>query len=43
MSYGSNSLMVGCMAIAILLRIDVMLRRAESESRFKRGPSWSHA
>ncbi|BCU05625.1 putative lipid II flippase FtsW [Allochromatium tepidum] len=43
MSYGSNSLMVGCMAIAILLRIDVMLRRAESESKFKRDPSWSRA
>lgn len=43
MSYGSNSLMVGCMAIAILLRIDAVLRRAESEARFKRGPSWSRA
>lgn len=43
MSYGSNSLMVGCMAIAILLRIDVMLRRAESESKFKRGTPWSRA
>jgi cell division protein FtsW len=43
MSYGSNSLMVGCMAIAILLRIDVMLRRVESESKFKRGTPWSRA
>ncbi|MCK7575419.1 MAG: putative lipid II flippase FtsW [Chromatiales bacterium] len=43
MSYGSNSLMVGCMAIAILLRIDVMLRRAESEAKFKRGTPWSRA
>ncbi|MGQ9659255.1 MAG: putative lipid II flippase FtsW [Thermochromatium sp.] len=41
MSYGSNSLMVGCLAIAILLRIDVMLRRMESEDRVKRGASWS--
>lgn len=43
MSYGSNSLMVGCMAVAILLRIDFMLRRAESEARFKRGTPWSQA
>ncbi|MTW22003.1 putative lipid II flippase FtsW [Allochromatium palmeri] len=41
MSYGSNSLMVGCMAIAILLRIDVLLRQVESEARLKRGMSWS--
>ncbi|SDX49722.1 cell division protein FtsW [Allochromatium warmingii] len=37
MSYGSNSLMVGCMAIAILLRIDVRLRHLEAE----RGRPWS--
>lgn len=33
MSYGSNSLMVGCMAVGILLRIDAELRRLESAGR----------
>jgi cell division protein FtsW len=31
MSYGSNSLIAACMAIAILLRIDAMVRRIEAE------------
>ncbi len=36
MSYGSNSLMVGCMAIAILLRIDLHMRQLASDNRPKR-------
>jgi cell division protein FtsW len=43
LSYGSNSLIVVCMAIAILLRIDVTLRQAEAEFRNTRGLRWARA
>ncbi len=36
LSYGSNSLIVGCMAIAILLRIDRIMRQLESDAGPKR-------
>uniref|UniRef100_UPI0025EAECE0 FtsW/RodA/SpoVE family cell cycle protein n=1 Tax=uncultured Thiocystis sp. TaxID=1202134 RepID=UPI0025EAECE0 len=32
LSYGSNSLIVGCMAVAILLRIDLTVRQLESDA-----------
>lgn len=37
MSYGSNSLIAACMSIAILLRIDAMVRRIEAEKGPTRG------
>ena len=43
LSYGSNSLMVVCMAIAILLRIDATTRQDEAESRSPRGVPWLRA
>jgi len=43
LSYGSNSLIVGCMAIAILLRIDVTVREQESDAKSKRGVKWVRA
>lgn len=43
LSYGSNSLIVVCMAIAILLRIDVTLRQVEAEFRNTRGLRWARA
>lgn len=43
LSYGSNSLIVGCMAIAILLRIDLLVRQLELESGPKRGLRWVRA
>ncbi len=43
LSYGSNSLIVVCMAIAILLRIDATIRQDEAESRNPRGLPWLRA
>ena len=43
LSYGSNSLIVVCMAIAILLHIDVNLRQEEAEFRNTRGLRWARA
>lgn len=43
MSYGSNSLIVGCMAIAIVLRIDLTVRQLELEAGPKRGLRWARA
>ncbi|MBK1721722.1 putative lipid II flippase FtsW [Thiocystis violacea] len=43
MSYGSNSLIVGCMAIAILLRIDLLVRQLEREAGPRRGVRWVRA
>ncbi|MBK1643366.1 putative lipid II flippase FtsW [Thiocapsa imhoffii] len=40
LSYGSNSLIAACMALAILLKIDVTVRRLEAERGPKRGLSW---
>ncbi|QIK38381.1 putative lipid II flippase FtsW [Caldichromatium japonicum] len=41
MSYGSNSLMVGCMAIGLLLRIDADLRRLELDGYRKTKTPWA--
>jgi cell division protein FtsW len=43
LSYGSNSLIVGCMAVAILMRIDVTTRQLESDNGPKRRASWARA
>ncbi len=43
MSYGSNSVIVDCMAIAVLLRIDILVRQLESEAGPKRGMRWARA
>lgn len=43
MSYGSNSLIAACMAIAILLRIDATVRRIQAEDRPERGQPWVRA
>ncbi len=43
MSYGSNSLIVGCMAIAIVLRIDLLVRQLELEAGPKRRLKWARA
>jgi cell division protein FtsW len=43
MSYGSNSLIAACMAIAILLRIDATVRRIEAEKGPTRGLPWGRA
>jgi cell division protein FtsW len=43
MSYGSNSLIAACMAIAILLRIDATVRRIEAEKGPTRGLPWVRA
>ncbi|MBK1716471.1 putative lipid II flippase FtsW [Thiocystis violacea] len=43
LSYGSNSLIVGCMAVAVLLRIDILVRQLESETGPKRGLRWVRA
>lgn len=41
LSYGSNSLMVGCMAIAFLMRIDINMRQLETEAGSRRRkPRW---
>lgn len=43
MSYGSNSLIVACMGIAILLRIDLTLRQGDPSPRPVRGVPWRKA
>jgi cell division protein FtsW len=43
LSYGSNSLIVGCVAIAIVLRIDATVRQDEAEARAPRGMPWLRA
>ncbi len=43
MSYGSNSLIVVCMAMGILLRIDVTVRNTISEKLPGRGLRWARA
>ncbi|TCT23054.1 putative lipid II flippase FtsW [Thiobaca trueperi] len=43
LSYGSNSLIVGCMAVAILMRIDFTMRQLEIEAGAKRGLRWARA
>lgn len=44
LSYGSNSLIAACMAIAILLKIDVTVRRIEAEQGPRRqGVQWTRA
>jgi cell division protein FtsW len=43
MSYGSNSLIVACMAIGVLLRIDADLRRETVASGPARGMKWARA
>jgi cell division protein FtsW len=43
LSYGSNSLIAACLAIAILLRIDVTIRRIEAERGPTRGLRWVRA
>ncbi len=40
-SYGSNSLIVACLAIGILLRIDLRTRQAEAESGPAGRPPWA--
>lgn len=43
LSYGSNSLIVGCMAIGILLRVDVTMRQLAAEAGFKGRTPWVRA
>jgi len=43
LSYGSNSLIVACVAIAILLRIDATVRQEASETTLPRGIPWLRA
>jgi cell division protein FtsW len=43
LSYGSNSLIVACVAIAILLRIDATVRQEASETTLPRGMPWLRA
>jgi cell division protein FtsW len=43
MSYGSNSLIVACMAIGLLLRIDAELRRDMADTGPVRGMKWARA
>jgi cell division protein FtsW len=43
LSYGSNSLIAACMAVAILLRIDATVRQIEAENGPKRGLPWAKA
>jgi cell division protein FtsW len=43
LSYGSNSLIVVCMAIGILLRIDATVRQDEAEKTGPRGMPWLRA
>jgi cell division protein FtsW len=43
LSYGSNSLIAACMAVAILLRIDATVRQIEAEAGPKRGLPWVRA
>ena len=41
MSYGSNSLIVACMAVGLLLRIDTFVRRSEAGALPKRRLIWA--
>lgn len=43
LSYGSNSLIVACMAAGLLLRIDLELRREAAEQGPVRGLKWARA
>lgn len=43
LSYGSNSIIVACMAIALLLRIDYELRKVEAVAGPREGLKWAHA
>ncbi len=43
MSYGSNSIIVACMAVAMLLRIDTDLRRSEESAVPAGGMKWARA
>jgi cell division protein FtsW len=43
MSYGSNSLIVACMAVGLLLRIDLDLRRKAADLEPVRGMKWARA
>lgn len=41
LSYGSNSLIVACVAVAILLRIDVLVREIEQREQPRGGRPWA--
>jgi cell division protein FtsW len=43
LSYGSNSLIVACMAVGILLRIDWELRSKTADTGPVRGMKWARA
>ena len=43
LSYGSNSLIVACMAAGLLLRIDSELRRSDAGRDPLRGMKWARA
>jgi cell division protein FtsW len=43
LSYGSNSIIVACMAVALLLRIDYELRKVEAVAGPREGLKWAHA
>ena len=43
LSYGSNSLIVACMAVGLLLRIDLELRHDAVEQAPVGGDTWAHA
>ncbi|NKN32359.1 putative lipid II flippase FtsW [Marichromatium bheemlicum] len=43
LSYGSNSLIVACVAVGLLLRIDATVRLAQSEAGPRRGLKWVRA
>jgi len=43
MSYGSNSIIVACMAVAVLLRVDFQVRRMSDEAVPSGGMKWARA
>ncbi|MCF1182834.1 putative lipid II flippase FtsW [Marichromatium gracile] len=43
LSYGSNSLIVACVAVGLLLRIDATVRQTQSEAGPRRGLKWVRA
>ena len=43
MSYGSNSIIVACMAVAVVLRVDVESRRLVGDSVPNGGMKWARA
>ena len=43
LSYGSNSLIVACMAVGLLLRIDTELRLKNADTKPVRGMTWARA